>query len=332
MPAPKRTDILLRPDLGSACAAFDLIADQKGFIGTKILKPVRVPTASGKFSLIPLEELLLDADVRRAPGGGYSRGDYTFDEVTFSTQEFGFESVLDDREVAIYADYFDAELYAADRAADRVVREFERQAAALLFDPTAFATATDDVVNEWDDHSAADPIGDVDTASRAVWAATGLWPNAIIMSNGVFRHLRQCDQIVERITASGAGDKATPRQITAAQLGECFDLDQCLVGASPRNVANEGAAASISPVWSDEYVLVARLATSGDLREPALCRAFAWNEEGGLADENTIGLTVEEYSEPARRGQIYRARSSWDMKLILPMTGFLLSNITGHTE
>jgi hypothetical protein len=322
-PAPTTALATLRPDLAGSLMEFDLAADRQGFIAARVLPVLEVASQAGSFGRIPLKQLLQTRETLRAPGGGYSRSGFTFEPDSYACEEHGAEEPVDDRSKKMYANYFDAELIAAQRAFDAVLRNAEIRAAAALFNATTFASYTTAIVEEWDDFDDADPIGDVEAAVRAVWAASGLWPNALIINRMVFRNLRQCEQILERIAASGAGDRIRATDITAAQLAAVFDLEEIIVAGSPKNSANEGQAVSVASVWSDEYAMVARIARGNDVQDPCIGRTFHWGEDG-----SQIGGTVESYRDETVRSDIIRVRHDVDEKLLYLPAAHLLSNVT----
>lgn len=323
MPSPTTSLATLRPDLGGSLEEFSTAMDRQGFIGLDVLPVFEVGKQAGAFGRIPLEQLLANRDTIRAPGSGYARGKFTFVPDSYACQEHGAEEVIDDREAKMYADYFDAELVATERGRDVVLRNHERRAAALLFNASTFASQLTSVTNEWDDFENATPIDDVEAAVRAVWLRTGLWPNSLILNRHVFRNLRQCEQVIDRIAGQGAGMPTRPADITVDQLRAVFDLQRILVAGSAKNVAAEGQDAEIGSIWDDEYAMVARLVTSRDIREPGLGRTFHWGEDG-----SQIGGMVESYRDETVRGDVVRCRHDVHQKLLYTEAAQLLDNIT----
>jgi len=325
MPAPSTSVALLRSDLRDSLETFNLAADRQGFIAPRIFPVLEVAKQSGSFGKIPIAQLLKHRETVRAPGAGYSRGSQTFTSDNYACQEYGAEETVDDREKELYADWIVAEQIAAASAQDAVLRAAEKRVSDLLFNATTFAGKTADVTLEWDvAHTAtAVPIQDVETAVRTVWANCGLWPNALVINRTVFRNLRNITQIVDRITASGAGQAAKPSDITAAMLAAVFDLDEVIVSDSAKNTADEGQSVSISSLWSSEYALLCRVARTASIKEPCLGRTFHWN-----ADGSQIGGTIESYRAESNRSDVIRCRHDVHEKLLMAECGYLLGNVT----
>ena len=160
-------------------------------------------------------------------------------------------------------------------------------------------------------------------AGKKVYDGSGMWPNAIVLNRVNFRHAIQCAEIVDRIAASGAGDKVKPADITPQMLAACFDLQYCFVAGGAWNTANEGATASISSIWGNANAMVCRVATSNDISEPCIGRTFHWS-----ADGSTPSGTFESYREEKIRGDVIRVRHQLDEVVLYAQAGHLLSNIS----
>lgn len=325
MPQPTSSLATLRPDLAESLMEFDLAADQAGYIGTRVFPVIDVQSQAGNYGVIPVEQLLQNADTKRAPGSGYNRGNFTFDDATYSCVERGYEEVVDDREAQMYAEYFDAETVATLRAYNMVLRAYEERVADAVFNASTWtgSSLTTAVTHEWDDGANATPIIDVEGAVQKVYDSSGLWPNALIINRKVFRNLRNCDEVIDRINSAGAGSPSKATDVTPEMLAAVFDLPFILVGGGSENTAKEGQAASISQIWSDEYAMVCKVATSNDFKEPCIGRTFHWSADGSQA-----AGTIESYREEAVRGEVIRVRHDTDEIVLYKEAGHLLSNIT----
>lgn len=326
MPSPTSSLATLRPDLATFLE-FDLESDKAGFIGPQVFPVIDVAMASGNYGKVPLEQLLQERDTKRAPGSGYSRGNWTFEPAVYATFEQGAEEVIDDNEAKLYAEYFSVEQISTLRAFHAVLRNAEKRVADKVFNPTTWTggALTTAITNEWDQNhvDTATPITDVEAAVNKVYDASGLWPNALIINKKVFRNLRNLDQIIERINSSGAGSPSKPSDITEQMLAQVFDLEYIIVAGASRNSAAEGRTATPTQIWSSEYAMVCKIATSGDMREPCIGRTFHW-----AADGSSIGGTVETYREEKVRGDIIRVRHQTSEEILYPQAGHLLSNVT----
>lgn len=325
MAYPTTTLETLRPDLGGSMLEYPLDAMNNGFIGLEVLPVLEADKQSGSFGIIPVEQLLKVPEVSRTSNSGYSRGGFTFQDDSYSTKEYGYEEPVDERNKAIYSSYFDMELISALRARSIILRRAEIRYAAAIFNTSTWtgASLTTAVTNEWDDYTNAVPINDVEGAVRKVYDGTGLWPNALIMNRKVFRNLRLCDQIIDAIRSAGAGNPTKASDITTNMLSAVFDLPKIIVAGGAYDSATEGQSATISDIWSSEYAMVARVATTNDIAEPCIGRTIHW-----AADGSSIGGVVESYYSPEVRANIIRVRHEVTEKILYAQCGHLLSNVT----
>ncbi len=321
MPSPSSSLSTLRPDLAGSFMEFDLDANQSGFIFQRVLPVITPSKQAGSFGKIPVEQLLKERDTSRAPGAGYARSGFTFTKDTFACEEHGAEEPVDDREATMYSEYFDAEQIAAMRARHAVMINGEKRAAAAVFNATTWASFKSTISDEWDDLTNAIPLTDVEAAVQAVWSQCGIWPNALIINRKVFRNLRNVDQIISRVKYQGFMD-VRAGNISEEAMAQAFDL-QLIVAGSARDSAKEGQSTVIAPVWSDEYAMVCKIATSGDIKEPCIGRMFHWSEDG----TELMGL-VETYREEQSRSDIVRVRHDVDEKILYVEAGHLLENVT----
>lgn len=314
----------LRPDL-AAFFEFDLEMETKGYIGTRVFPVVEVNLQADSPGKIPLEQLLFTADTTRTDEGNYNRGSGKFETFSYATKENGWEESIDSRSKARYKNILDLEKILSARAMGVVTRNQEQRVAAKVFDTAVWtgASLTTAISNEWDDFVNAIPITDVEAAVRKVYDGSGLWANALVINRRVFRNLRNCAQIIDRIASSGAGSPTKATDVTEAMLAACFDLDHIIVGGSSKNSANEGQTATPTQIWSDEYASICRVSDSADMQDPCVGRTFHWGEDG-----SSIGGAFEEYEDLRSRGRIIRVRHDTDEVVMYAQAAHLLSNVT----
>jgi hypothetical protein len=325
MPAtPTSSNATVRADL-AAFFEFDLEMEKREYIGTKVLPVVDTQLQGDNPGKVPLEALLQEVDTLRSSGGKYNRGSWEFERFSYATQENGWEEPVDERDRKRYQDLLQIQQIAYSRATNFIMKNHEKRCADLVFNATTWngASLTTAVGNEWDDAPNATPIVDVKAARLKVYEGSGLWPNALVINKKVFHNLQQSEEIIDRINSAGAGSASKPSDITAAMLAAVFDLEFVLVGGGSKNGAKKGQTALPTQIWSDEYAMVCRVATSVDMREPCIGRTFHWSEDG-----SQIGGAVEEYYSDEIRADIIRVRHDTDEVIMYPQAGHLLSNIT----
>lgn len=320
MPSPSSALVTLRPDLAASLEQFDLAMSWNGFVGSKILPVVPVLQQAGNFGIIPIEQLLQARNTARAPGGAYSRAQFTFKPSTFSCKENGFEEAVDDRESNMYQNYLAAEQYAALRARDAVLRNYETRVINLVTDTAVFTSAlTSAVAVSWKTLASSTPAVDISTAVQAVYANSGLMANTVVMGWKAWQNFRQSADTINRIKYWG-GDDPTTKGISTAVAARFFDVESVVIAGSQKNGANEGAAVSLSQLWNDDRIFVGRVARTDDFKEPAIGRTFTWAGDG--ASESG---TVESYRDERVRGNVIRVRMDSDEQVIYKQAGYLLT-------
>lgn len=318
MASPSSSLSTLRPDIAGSMEEFDLAMHMRGFVGHMALPVFEVQSQAGTWGKIPVEDLLVDRETSRAPGGGYNRGSYEFTTDSYTCEEHGLEEPVDDREARMYAEYFDAELVSARRAQSGVLRAAEKRIVDLLFNATTFSATS--ITNEWDDYANATPVADVEASCQRVYSNCGVYPNALIINGNVFRNLKRTDDVVDRLKYSGLDD---PKNVTKNMLAALFNLRYIIVAGEARNSADEGQTATLTPIWSGEYAMTAVVAETNDIREPCIGRTFHWGEDGSM-----VGGMVESYRDETVRSDIVRTRHDVHEKLIYTECADLMDNIT----
>lgn len=298
---------------------YEAVDPADAFIGLRVLPLFRVDLQTGQYPVIPPEVMFSIPNTKRSARGEYHRSDWEWQWDTYATSENGWEEPVDDREVNLYRQYFDAEVAAGIRALKIILRGQEQRIAGMVFNESNFTAHA--VVNEWDDHANATPIDDVKKGRKAIHDTIGVEPNTLIIAYSTFLDLGLCDQIVDRIKyttpAVQRGDIAVPL------LAQAFGVSQILVGGGLFNKAKKGQDADLSGIWSNEYAMLCRVSEGPMLgNEPELGRTFLWTPE---SPTNTV---VESYRDERVRGDVIRVRHDTDEEFISTECAYLMSNIT----
>ncbi len=305
---PTSSIATLRPELGGSLQQYDLQASRLGFVGLQMAPVIEVAQASGIFGRMKIGDLLKDETTERAVGGHYNRSSGDFDNLTFATKENGFEEPVDDRQAKLFVQFFDAEVIAAMRTRDIILRNHEKRV-ALLGDaiPGGQATAATAL---WSAKATADPVQDVTNASVALYERTGLVANMVMIPWKALQVVKNADNLIDRIKFTGLQDP-NRRGINLDAMAAAFDVARVVSAGAQKNTANEALAAVLASVWTDTRVIVARVPETADPVEPGWARTYHWGEDG-----STIGTTMETYRDEPRRSDIVRGRQDTDEKIV----------------
>lgn len=321
MPNPTSSTTVQRPDLGALAWEYLIDAPSRGFIGLQVMPSFGVPEKSMDYPKIPIESLLKLKDTKRGARSAYARDDYEFETGTFNCQEYGLESPVSDVEARLYRRFFDAEEVASQIVMDHILRDHEARVAAALFS-TANAVGNAGVTVEWSTPATCTPKADVKAGIQAMRAASGLEPNAIVMSKKVMENVLVSAELKTYLQYTSPHLMETMEAQKRA-LATYFSVDQVIVGGAIKDGAKKGQSFSGVDLWDDEYVSLCRVSSGGpNLREPVFGRTFLWEED---APEEVV---MESYREEQTRSEIIRGRQHVDEAVIFTGANYLLTNIT----
>lgn len=334
MPFSARKKALVRGDLGVAVDEYRQGPMAFGWIAEKILKPMVVPMQSSEFPVIPIEAMLSQQNTKRAMRGFYNRSDYEVEMGFYSTKENGWEELIDERELKLYRNLFDAEIIAVNRATGIIMRAQEMRVAAKLFNAANFDGAG--VTVPWSTLATATPISDIAAAINVVRGKCGMIPDTLVLPYAAFQNVRRCAQVSELLKYTFPGKDIN--SMTAEQLAQVLDVQRIVVGDEQVNIAKKGKAAILGEIWNPEYALLTSTAQSESFDEPCIGRIVRWDEESGAGEGGTI---VEQYYVDGNRSDTYRVRNDSDELLlktyddtgavksdIAKSVSYLFSNIT----
>lgn len=308
MPREANDTAIIRPDLGVVVDEY-LAARSFGMIAPQVLPYFPVGMQAGGFPVIPKEVLLKHKDTRRAPRAAYPQADWTWENGVYSTGENGYEEYIDEREKNMYRSMFDVEAVASRRAMKIVLTSREKRVADLVFSTTRFTGHA--VSNKWSSYSDATPIEDVSDAVSAVELQCGMTPNALIIDSTTLRHLKLCDQIVERVKYTFPGIDIA--NMNAAQIAQALGVENLLVGGGVYDSAAQGKDASLARFWPSTQAMLTIIGQENDITEPCLGKTFYFTEESGDGEAKTV---VETYRNESRRSDVVRVRHDSDERLL----------------
>lgn len=313
MPQATTSEARQRPDLASFLQ-LDLAMQRRGFVATKIMPPVEVRSAVGKYRRVKLKSLLANAnaDTKRTDKGGYNEGRYEYDHVSYQTEEHGWKEPLDDRETNILDDPDLEEQLARDRAWETLLNGLESRVLAIAIDAVETASQNNSAAAVWTNYANSTPIDDVQTACIAVWQRTGVWPNTMAISRRRWKDLRRSAQIIAAVEANGSGESALQGRLGPKLVAEALDLDEIVISDAIKNTANVAQDPSISSMFPDTKAWIGRTTNSRDFRIPSFGRIMHWGGDGSRIDgEDMIGV-VERYRDEDVRSDVIRVRHETD--------------------
>jgi hypothetical protein len=321
-----------REDLGMRVDEFDNAMNQQGFIAHRIYPILTRSKQSGKFPRVKIEQLLQRLDTKRNSNGTYPRTSREFSDDDYDTEEHGLECPLDDRTLARYDDFIDAETFEGEVLENALLLDYEIKAAEVAFAAATYGSQTSTVAAlsggggvQWSNRSSSNPNLDVFIAKKTIRNSLGMKPNALVVSWELFEHLINNTSLIDRLKSQNYQD-ARPGQINEQALAISLNLEEVIVADSLTNTMQQGVTAVLGDIWTPDKALLCRVARTNNPNERCLGRSVIWDREG-VADGDRMGIIAETYYEEARRGGVLRRRNDWKIKRMFDNAGFLFTDV-----
>lgn len=346
MSAP--SSAITRLDLSMSYGEFSLAANQRKFIGLKVLPPLAVSQEAAEFAKMLIASYLSKVeDTRRAPKSTYKRDDWKWTTSSYALEEHGVEEVADDALAERYGDVVRGELIATIRAINRVLQRLEYDIAAAVFNTTTWtgAALTTTVGTAWTTSASANPVSDIDAAHEKVSTGCGEDANTLVVTKKGFRALIRTARVEDLLKydasqvllALNSGQNQSMVSEVITGLKDLLQVDRILVARGFKNTADGGQTASLSRMWTDTMAMLCVVhddGLQGDLENPMpqIGRVLfsSKNDEPipGSDDAGLGSLIFEEYREENVRGSVFRPRNKRQVKILHPECGHLLQGVT----
>jgi hypothetical protein len=325
---PETATITQRPEFDVPFNEFEQMPVGLGYVGMSVLRPVMVGRQRGEFYVKELKEKLRNGILKRNPDGTYNRINRKFNERSYATEEIGLESRLDERRRRMFPDLASAESDAVNDLFDDILRGIEQESVDLLDNLTTFVDAAG--VDTWRDHAGAEPLTDITVAKKSIYDATGLIPNAVVMSYADLLDFVLCDQVTNRFKGqpfidARVGMMLAQLDVLASHLG----VEKVFVAGAVQNTADYGQDVEIESFWTPGHIGVYRIAMGEDMKQACVGRTYIWGGDGSSIAGVEPQLAVESYRENQTRSDVFRARFEFKPDVIYPEAGYI---VTGTQE
>jgi hypothetical protein len=111
-------------------------------------------------------------------------------------------------------------------------------------------TVTLSGTDQYNDLANSTPLEDAVIAFEAIYAATGMDPNLMIVNKKVLRYLKIHPSLLDKLGYK----EARPGGLTEKELADAFEVDEVLVGGAQANTAKEGQPDVFAPIWSNDLI------------------------------------------------------------------------------
>jgi len=243
----------------------------QGFIADDILPKLPVANNSDLYPVFG-DESFKPLDGHRAYGAAAIEIGWTYSTTAYVAKQYSAR-VFNARKTRANADNFlaisqrDVQLIQ-----DRLSVGKEIRVAALCTDAAVITQQlTLAGATQWS-HASGDPVAHVMAAKEVIFAATGQYPNVMVIPRLVRAKLK-----LNTLLRAALSITKNTYSVTDADLLNAFELDRILVPRSLYNTADEGQTASLTDIWGD-FALLAYVNPnpSPNMQEMSLGYQFTW--------------------------------------------------------
>jgi hypothetical protein len=309
------TDSVPRQDISTLL--MEAVHQQEHYIAQSLLPVYSSPREVGrypKFRIAKGELLKAQSQLRNATGT-YNESEESFEWDSYTTVEYGHEKRVDDKVRKEMKDFFDAEMITAKFCMNKVMLDYEVQAANAILDPTTFTTANSSVAYTESNLNTIDVPHDINAALEAL-SGLGETPNTLVLSLSLFNRIKR-SKLMQTYLYGFLNTTQGGSNITTQVLGDAFGIPNVIVARKTYDTAIKGKT-NIQNVWNNNYMFLGDI-QGGDFMTGGVGRTIIWegDSEGGL-------FTTDQYRDEARRGDKIRVRSNRTIKVINPNAGYLI--------
>ena len=292
---------------------------EKHFIAEKIMPVFTSNRRSGEYPRIRINKgnLLKRRATLRAPRSAYQEVSRTTEKDNFRCRERGLTELIDDVEAATVKEYFDAEVMAAQRIRQELMRDYECRVAEKVMDPNTFNSTNASAPYTEANLADVDFAKDVEDAMYRM-AKRGVTPNTMIISRAVLNRLRRSTKFQTFLFGNlpnGQYRIVKPGDIS----GVWGEIENVYVPHHHYDAAEVNQPTNLTPCWSDDYIALLDV-QSGDFSAGGVGRTIVWDADapGGL-------YTSESYRDENHRGERVRVRMNTDEKIVNDLCGELIT-------
>jgi hypothetical protein len=287
------------------------------YIGLSLMPVVQVGKQSGTFFTYDKRDRLAYPDDDLGPRGSANEIDEHRSTGSYFAKSYGLKNYVDGMTLANEDAPLNEMVDLVESVNEAIAFREELRIAAILGTAGNFGgntTALGSTVR-WDD-AGSNPVGDIQSAIAALWNGRGRTKLVAYTSLDVWNVLSRNSQILDLFKYNGS----SPGLATPQMFAQWFGIKEIYIGASRKDTANVGAAASYARIWPDVFGIV-RVAEGPSLRNAAFGYTLRWGEK--RTDE------WFDISLGTMGGYYARTSVSEDHKIIAPDTGYLITTVIG---
>ena len=310
------TDSVPRQDISTLL--MEAVHQEKHFVASSLLPVYGSEREVGRYPKFRIGkgELLKKESQKRGATGTYNESEEQFEWDSYQTQEYGHEKRVDDVVRKQMRDFFDSDMVTAKFCMNKLMLDYEVEAAAAIMDPATFTAANGSVAYAEGNLTTIDFPADLNAAIEAL-TLNGEEPNTIVLSLSIYNRLKRTTKLQTylygHLNTTQGGSNITP-----SIIAEAFGIPNIVIAKKSYDRGIKGKT-DVVPVWGNSHVWLGEV-QGGDFMNGGCGRTIIWDadSEGGL-------FTTDQYRDEPRRGDKIRVRSNRVIKIVNPNSGRLIA-------
>lgn len=254
--------------------------DSTAFKGLLLAPELGVSAMTGTYPKITVAkgELGRAANRRREPGTNFNRWQSSIDSGSLTLKQIGEEASIPDEIAMQWDDYFDIEALGAAEGLERLRRGHEMEVAAALMNASNFTATNSAVAYQIANKATINFPADILNIIRRL-KAKGTNPDTIVIPGVIYDVLIQ-STLLQNFLVGSLGAGVNVNENTIQRAFAVNGITSVVVTDSYVNQSDTGGD-TLTPIWSDDYVAVAKIG-SGPLRNGGALRTAFWDKAGPL--------------------------------------------------
>lgn len=306
------------PRLDISTLLMEAVHQDKHFVASSLLPVYGSEREVGRYPKFRIGkgELLKKESQKRGATGTYNESEEQFEWDSYQTAEYGHEKRVDDTVRKQMRDFFDSDMVTAKFCMNKVMLDYEVEAATAIMDPSVFTASAAGTAYTEANLATMDFPADLNATIEAL-TLNGEEPNTIVISLSVYNRLKR-SKLLQTYLYGHLNTTQGGSNITPTLVAEAFGIPNIVIAKKSYDNAIKGKQ-NVVPVWGNSHIWVGEV-QGGDFMNGGCGRTIIWDadSEGGL-------FTTDQYRDEARRGDKIRVRSNRVIKIVNPNSGRLIT-------
>lgn len=318
---------------------FSVGYQDQALYGERILPVTPVNTQSGRYRVFDRSNWIIFESAREPGTVANEVMGAKWSEDFFMTREKSLQApILDEERQQLNSQgglanpvfggdlQIDPEVDATELVTRSLLLEHELRVSTLVRDVAQYAAANKTTLagaSQWNDYtggtaSTSNPVNDILVAMRAIYAATGRYPNTMVVPSLGMTYVENHPRIVDRFKSFSLTDAEAFRRLTGFD-GTILPVD------SVYNAANNiDATQAITSFWGKDVWLGIVDPVPGQ-------RTFTFGKTFAQQYPDGTVRPTDRWREEARKADLVRVSYKWDAKIVAAGAGYLITNAFAGT-